>query len=255
MVLAESAVDNSIDTTVDTTAKEATRYLTDLAEIRRAFLIYRNQRSKLILRFANDSSMFTTRLLDVTDEELLLEDLQPRSGLQLLRTATEFSLSGRSQGQYVMADCNRVRKASAERGVPYFHVALPASLLFQQRRREQRIALSFDIQGSGANILIPSPNPNAPAVQGELVDISSGGCRVTYKVADVRLLEDQSLVEGCQLHIHDHLQLTTSVQVRHSTIDMKHDEQQCGLEFIRMSVTDRRRLEQFVQPHTKQQPR
>lgn len=255
MVLADSVVDNSVATTVDTATREATRYLTDQAEIRHAFLVYRDQRSKLILRFANDSSMFTAHLLDVTEDELLLEDLQPRSGLQLLRTATEFSLSGRSQGQYVMADCNRVCKASAERGVPYFHVELPTSLLYQQRRREQRITLSYDIQGSGANILIPSSNPGTPPVQGELVDISSGGCRVTCNLADARLLEDQSLVEGCQLHIHDHLQLTTSVQVRHSTIDMEHAEQRCGLEFIRMSVTDRRRLERFVQAQTKQQHR
>lgn len=248
MVLAESAA----DTSVDTNAKEASRYLTDPTEIRQAFLIYRDQRSKLIIRFENDSSMFTARLLDVTDSELLLEDLQPRSGLQLLRQATPFSLSGRAQGQYVMADSNHVHKASAERGVPYFHVALPTSLLFQQRRREQRISLSLDIKGSGANIRIPATQPDQPSVVGELLDISSGGCRVLYKASDALLLEDQSVVEDCQLHVHDHLQLTTSVQVRHRSTNQREGEQQCGLEFIRMSVTDRRRLEQFVQAYAKQ---
>ncbi len=249
MVLADSV----IDTSLDSTTKEASRYLTDLSEIRQAFLIYRDQRSKLIIRFANDSSMFTARLLDVTDEDLLLEDLQPRSGLSLLRTATEFSLSGRAQGQYVMADNNVVHKASAERGVPYFHVTLPTSLLYQQRRREQRISLSFDVQGSGASITIPASTTNGSSIRGELVDISSGGCRILCTLEDTKHLQDQSLIEGCKLFIHDHLQLTSSVQIRHSSIDNSQNSQQCGLEFIRMSVTDRRRLEQFVQANAKQQ--
>ena len=247
MVLAN----NIADGTLDTAANEGTRYLTDLAEIRQAFLVYRDQRSKLILRFANDSSMFTARLLDVTEDELLLEDLQPRSGLALLRSADEFSLSGRAQGQYVMADNNRVHKASQERGVPYFHVKLPSSLLYQQRRREQRISLTLDIQGSGASIQIPAASPDAPDVEAELVDISSGGCRITCSLEAAEQLTDQSLVEDCKLRIHAHLQLTSSVQIRYSQPNTDEGTQQCGLEFIRMSVTDRRRLEQFVQAYAK----
>lgn len=247
----DTSVETSVDTSVDTTAKEASRYLTDIAEVRQAFLIYRDQRSRLILRFANDSSMFTARLLDVTDQDLLLEDLQPRSGLALLRTATEFSLSGRTQGQYVMASNNQVHKASVERGIPYFHVNLPTSLLYQQRRREQRITLSFDVKGSGASITIPTAEQKASNIQSDLVDISSGGCRITCSLADTKRLEDLSVIEGCHLYINDHLNFVSSVQVRHSVINETQDMQECGLEFVRMSVTDRRRLEQFIQANTK----
>ena len=80
-------------------------------------------------------------------------------------------------GVYVHCAENRVVKADSERGVPYFHVALPTSVLFQQRRKAERFRLPLSVSTNGASVtLLLEPEDDHPMV-GRVIDVSAGGCR------------------------------------------------------------------------------
>jgi len=227
-----------------------TRYLNDAREIRAALLFYRNERSKISLRFANDATSYSARLLDVTEQDLWLEDLHPLSGLSALRKGTEFSISCRAQGQFVMAERIRVHRTGEERGVPYFLAALPQTVIFQQRRREARVSLSLNVAGSDAYIELPQSSLGGP-VKGEIVDISAGGCQATFAYAAPPVQVDNEELADCELTIGNQLQFRSSVCIRHQRFDDKRLKLHCGLEFTSMSITDRRRLERFVEAYAK----
>jgi len=75
-----------------TTAAKAnaisSRYLSDAEEISRVFRIFRDHRADLQLRFEDGRSVCTAKVLDLQKRSILLEDIQPRDGLALLRSSS-----------------------------------------------------------------------------------------------------------------------------------------------------------------------
>lgn len=225
----------------------SSRYLTDRDEIVGAFRVLRDQRADLQLRFADNPGTYTAKVLDLKDKSVLIEDIQPRDGLALLRAGKRFALSSRIDGLYIHCAENRAHKADSERSLPFFHVALPASLLYQQRRRAARFRLPLRVVTHGARIALRRGNRNANALQGEIIDISAGGCRAEFHGEAPPRLGNDGILDFCQISIPNLLELEAKSAVRHTSFDARRQILTCGIEFTEMQVTDRRRLEQFIQ--------
>lgn len=234
-----------------TTAAKAnaisSRYLSDAEEISRVFRIFRDHRADLQLRFEDGRSVCTAKVLDLQKRSILLEDIQPRDGLALLRSGKSFALSGRVDGMYIHSVHNRVHKTESERGLPFFHVALPDSLLCQQRRRSARFRLPLRVAANGARIALFRRVGEDEPVEGHIIDISAGGCRAEFPAPLGPPLQNDELLDGCAISIPNLLELNAKGAVRHCSVDKQRQVTVCGIEFTEMHVTDRRRLEQFVQ--------
>lgn len=231
----------------DAAAGGQSRYLTDPEEIAQVFKLLRDQRAELQLRFDQETVGYRAKVLDLKGGAVLIEDLHPREGMRLLRTGRQFVLSARVDGMYVHSVHNHAHKADSERGVPFFHMALPKNLLFQQRRRAARFRLPLRVVANGAQItLYPSAKDVEPLV-GTILDISAGGCRAEFAGFNFRPIHESDPLDGCGLHIPNLLELTSEAAIRHSSFDAKRKVLSCGIEFTEMHVTDRRRLEQFIQ--------
>ncbi len=223
------------------------RYLSDAEEIIRAFRIFRDHRADLQLRFEDKRDVYAAKVLDLQKRSILLEDIQPRDGVALLRSGKPFALSGRVDGIYVHSVQNRVHKTDSERGLPFFHVALPKNLLYQQRRRSARFRLPLRVAANGASIaLFRRVGDDAP-LQGHIIDISPGGCRAEFSAPLAPPIQNDELLNGCAISIPNLLDLTAKGAIRHYTVDQARQVTTCGIEFTEMHVTDRRRLEQFIQ--------
>src|SRR5262245_10964531 len=96
------------------------RYLTERTDITRVLRQFRDHCQAVTVRFEGHEQEFTAQVLDVTDAELLLEDVRPRNGIALMQKRQPFALAGRADGVYVYATDNRVSESAAERLVPYF---------------------------------------------------------------------------------------------------------------------------------------
>jgi c-di-GMP-binding flagellar brake protein YcgR len=222
----------------------SSQFLTDNGEIERVFRIFRDQCSPVQLRFGRGEDEYTARVLEVTAQQFLLEDIRPRDGMKLMRDQEPFSLAGRVDGIYARADEIRVVQTAEDRGVPYFILNLPRELLYQQRRRAARFRLPLSVTKDGARLTL---HRGERPLRGYLVDISAGGCRVVFDVKCDPEIQPDEVVERSEIDVPHLLSLTVPTVIRHHSYNRKTGKLSCGIEFNEMQVRDRRRLEQFIQ--------
>lgn len=223
------------------------RYITDKDEAAQVFKVLRDQRAELQLRFDGETQTYKAKVLDLKGSTVLIEDIQPREGMRLLREGRAFAMAARIDGMYVHAVQNRAHKADSERNVPFFHMQLPGNMLCQQRRRATRFRLPLRVAANGARVILFPAGKGAKPLPGNIIDISAGGCRAEFTDCRFRPIHDDDPLDGCALSIPNLLELKAKAAIRHSSFDTKRHVLTCGIEFTEMEVTDRRRLEQFVQ--------
>ena len=230
-------------------------YLTKSVEVARALRTLRDQRASIHLRFENDTAAYSAKILDVGEKDFLVEDIQPRAGLRLLKPGAKFSFSGRVDGLYVHSAANKVHKADAERGIPFFHVALPESMLYQQRRKAARFRLPLRVATNGASVILhrmAGPGRGEKSrLHGRLIDISAGGCRAEFDGPVHPPIDADELLTTCAVTISNQLDFNSKGSIRHHNYNRKTRTLTCGIELTEMTVTDRRRLEQFIQSLTR----
>ena len=218
------------------------KYLTDPEEIIRVIKVLRDQRARVSLRFEHSAHPYTVKVLDVNGTDLLIENIEPRSGITHLRENLPFALASRVEGMYVNFTDNLVNQVASERGVPYFHVALPKRVLYQQRRKAARFRLPLSVLANGEITLFQKTE-----LAGKILDISAGGCRAEFscdKDPGSKLGDAES---PCEIKISDLLDLKAQAAVRHHSFDRSTKRLTCGIELVHMGITERRRLEQFIQ--------
>jgi c-di-GMP-binding flagellar brake protein YcgR len=223
------------------------RYLTSKPDIAACLKQLRDQRMDLTLRLEGTNESYTCKILDVNDNDFLIEDISPRSGIQVLRVAPKFSISARDQGTYVYIEETRVTKWDQERGIPFFHVAFPKQMLFQQRRRAARFRLPMRVSATGASITLFNSN----TLVGRIIDISAGGCRAEFDLPTQWDVHNEERFENCAITIPKLLEIHSEAVVRHYHQNKHNQTLVCGIELTKMHVTDRRRLEHFIQTITR----
>ena len=238
----------AIDAGTPTKSGQDSRYLVVKADIVDALKRLRDQRATLTLRIDGDASAYECRVLDVLDDALLLEDLRPHTIMRQVAEASNFSLTSRSGGTFVFIDKARVAAVNAERGVPYLRVPLPPRVLFQQRRHNARFALPMRVAAHGAFLELSGRHTkDEQTARGRLIDISAGGCRVEFDSGAAPELTQGLVFRRCVITIPKVLEVAAEAAVRHYHVAKKTGAIVCGLELTDMSVTDRRRLERFIQ--------
>lgn len=257
--MAASAGTARIDKLVKTKTKQPdgangstgnTAYVSEPDAIRQALKVLRDQRAGVQLNFEGDSIAYSAQVLDVSESEFLLENIVPRDGLKKMRKGQEFSMSARAQGIYVHSGSNTVIAVDSERGVPFFRVGLPTTLLYQQRRRSARFQLPTRVPTKGASVELfrekTDRKSRDESLTGRIIDISAGGCRAEFDTAvAVPLAQDEQI--RCAIEIPNLLEFHAEAAIRHSSYDARKRTLSCGIELTEMHVTDRRRLEQFIE--------
>lgn len=228
-----------------------TTYLHRPAEIANALKTLRNQGAKVQITFENETTLCSARILDVLDDEWLLEDLQPRSALQLMSARRRFAFSSRANGVYLYGEHNRVSRIDEDRGVPYFRLPFPARVLFQRRRRSARIQVPYRSDVRPATVildrLVTGDKDHGTTLEGRLLDISAGGCRLAVPGPVHPPLTNDEVLKATLIRIPGRYDLKADAMIRHASYNKLSRRVICGLEFTGMDVTDRRRLGQFIQ--------
>ena len=222
----------------------ASQYLHESSEIRRAIVALRDHCLPVKLQFLSAEEEATARILDVTASHLLLEDVKPRAALQRLRDGVAFSLTARFDGVYARADDLHVIEVGDDYGVPHCIVPLPAELLYQQRRRTERFTVPPSIAPRGASITL---HHTERALSGRVADISAGGCRAVFDVVSDPELGVGTSIERCDIDVPQRLAFTTRCTIRHVRLNKQTSQLECGVEFERMRLADRRRLGRFIE--------
>ena len=226
-----------------------TQYVEDVESVVSTLRIFRDLRNDLQLRVDGNPTTITARVLDVSDRELLIEDIRPRTAMDLLRPKQTFSVTARAQGLYAFAEELKVLSREEERGLPFYRVSLPARMLVQQRRRAERYRIPMRVSTRGARVTLYRDLPTV----GKILDISAGGLRAEFTAPKPPPTQAET-VEHCAITIPNLLTLTSRAVIRHVQKLAGTSKYACGVELTEMSVTDRRRLEQFIQSLSKISP-
>lgn len=227
-----------------------TTYLKTPAEVSRALKTMRNQRIGLKLTFENETTIYTARILDVLENELLIEDVHPRGGLKLMTARRRFAFSGRADGLYLYSEANQISRIDEDRGVPYFRVPLPKNALFQQRRQAARYQVPIRAHSNPATVTLfrstATDKDHGNTLDGRMLDISAGGCRIAIPGPVHPPLETDEALKSLSIQIPGKFDLSGQAIIRHASYNKLTRKVICGMEFTGMHVTDRRRLEQFI---------
>lgn len=220
------------------------RYITSRDEIIKVFKLLRDLRARVNLSIESSDINCSAQILDVTEAHFFLENVLPREGMQLLTKAKSFNIMARAEGLYTyITDC-KVEQVSVERNLPYYLIALPERFLYQQRRSQERMKLPQAKDTKGAKITL---HRDHGPIEGKLVDISVGGCRIQIDHQVSPEFEQNENVENCLIHIPNMLELESKAVIRYAQYNHARGTQICGIELTEMSVSYRRRLERFIE--------
>ena len=218
------------------------QYLSDAESIAATLRVFRDQRADLTLRLEQLAQPLQARVLDVSEKELLIEDVRPRSAMSMLVPRQKVSATARVKGLYAFVEEMTILSREEERGLPFYRVALPKSMLVQQRRRAERYRIPMRVSTRGARVTMYRDKP----LVGKILDISAGGLRAEFSAPKPPPAQQES-VETCAITIPNLLTLTSKAVIRHVQKKALSRTYICGIELTEMPVTDRRRLEQFIQ--------
>ncbi len=232
------------DNGADAAARRAA-YLNCAEDIAPMLKVMRDHSADIELRLAGVAEIYRGRILDTGDDHFLLEDIRPREGLSRLRRGVNFTFSARADDLYVCGEDCRILKVESDRGLPYFHASLPTRLLRQRRRRHNRITLPPRVSPNEGVVQVTRQGDDRP-LHGQIIDISVGGCRIAFSGAVVPALTVEEPLPKCAVHVTASLAFDAVAVIRHSAWDAGKRQTICGIEFLRMAIPDRRRLEHYV---------
>lgn len=228
-----------------TGAIHGSQYLEDGEAIVDLFRLLRDQRTRMSLQIPGSTEKnFTAHVLDIDGDSFLLDDVRPRNGYKELGEGQVFTLMGRTDGLYLFVSDISVRATKTERGVPYFEVPLPNKVLYQARRHGGSVRQSLRVAVAGATVSLYRAESE---IKGRIIDISAGGCRTDLEPPFEPELDIDEVLQSCGIHVPHVLDVHTEAVVRYYSHSKRRGVVACGLEFTRMHVTDRRRLERFIQ--------
>ena len=163
-----------------------------------------------------------------------------------MRRGTRFTFSARADDLYVCGEDCSIKRVESDRGLPYFHASLPQRLLRHRRRRHNRITLPPRVSPDEGIARITREGPQPSPLHGHIIDISVGGCRIAFSGAVLPALCTEERLPSCEVRVTSSLGFTAEAIIRHSAWDAAKRQTICGLEFMRMAIADRRRLEHYV---------
>jgi len=227
---------------------QESRYLSSADEVSQVFRFFRDQQSEIKIRFNNEklaAQSFTARVLDLNEGQVLLQNIIPREGIAHLRSGESFSISGRADGLFVYISDNCITQVPAPvaSGVDTcIRIALPTTVLYQQRRRSQRFRLPLKTQPHRSHIRLGDIAP----LYGRILDISSIGAKILIDPARQDSIRKDQRLANCLVHVPNQLSIEASFLVRHAIFNSTQQTMTCGLELLELSDSARAELTAFV---------
>lgn len=207
---------------------QESRYLSTRDEVAEVFRLFRDQHSEIKLRFSGITSPYNARVLDLEDDDILLQNIVPRDGASHLREGTEFSISGRADGLFVYITGNKVEAGERVAEPGYFRIPMPTTVLYQQRRRAQRVRVPVGANVHRSHIRLGNVRP----VYARILDISESGARIELQPARPDTLRANQQFENSVIHVPNQLSVDVKLMVRHVNYNTETQTMVCGLELI-----------------------
>jgi len=196
----------------------------------------------LILRFQGHSSSYQSYLIQVnSDYELLaLDEIIPSDGELYLHKGLPFKVESFYEGVRISwSNTHPVQHGELD-DLPCHWLALPDEVVYYQRRTAYRASL----MGRQVSAQL-SDNSRNLELEGELVDISTTGCKLRVQGNLEERLQSGAVYENLLVQL-PFGEMIIPVELRHVNYDQAQDRTFCGFRFHRIEGLIERDLTRFI---------
>lgn len=216
-----------------------TEKVTHLPQIISLLRRLRDQRVLLSASVPGHPGVFNTLLLEVDPDRklILLDELNPRAGHELVMQTRELRIHCQSQGIELGFACT-VEVGQGRSGISFYRAALPDSISYLQRRGSYRVRVGLDLA-------VPLQLPVAPdtTIEGELYDLSMGGLGAHLET-ELRLERGQVL--SCILNLPKAEPFPVEIEIRYVRSDDAKPSQRIGASFRNLQPSQQTVLRRLV---------
>ncbi len=211
-------------------------------EIQANLRLLQDSRDSLLITFADRNQRFQSFLVDIDRDRgmVALDELIPNTGERFLQNGEAFRVEAFHEGVRIAWECERPVQFGEHDGVPCYWAALPAEVLYHQRRNAYRASIK---QSQPIAAEIAGEKLRAP-LSGQLLDISATGAKLRFagNVADacIPARSTKTSAPSC------HSAISSAIELRHVRFDEKLDATFAGVRFSEMSGLAQRQVDRFV---------
>jgi c-di-GMP-binding flagellar brake protein YcgR len=168
------------------------------------------ERALISVRIGKDTTTYNSIILEVEPghAQFTLDELNPRSGHEILHTGSQLHLDARLKGVRVIFTTT-IAAIEESTSIAMYQLPLPDKMIYRQRRRHHRARID-----QKQHMMISMPLPLKHRIQGELVDISASGVCSRIKYTDSTRLEEEQAIHAAMIALPDRNQITCDLEVR-----------------------------------------
>ncbi|MBB3104989.1 flagellar brake protein [Azomonas macrocytogenes] len=215
--------------------------LASVVEIVAALRPLQANHTPLTIRFLERGSSYRSYLIDIDREEgyLMLDEVIPSDGERHMRNGEYFKIEAFHEGARILWENRQAAIPDEVDEAPCHWVKIPQQLSYHQRRNAYRAILTFK-----ASAKLTDSRSNL-ALEGQLIDISVGGCRLKVDGPIKHKLQAGTIYEKffTQLPFGN---IEIAVELRHFHHDEARNHTLYGFRFHLLDGFIQRKIELFV---------
>jgi len=186
----------------------------------------------LTVRVSGHKELYTSCIVDVDRQHVLLDELLPSSGHELLLAERALSVKGKLDGIDI-SFTSTLERVDVQDQVVTYHMDLPRQLEYRQRRLDYRVHIPMTMR-----LRAIFDDAAGAAIEGELHDLSRGGAGLIFP--DDKPVVEAGLLQECAIELSDEEWLYCAVELRYSKNFPPRDRQLIGARFIGLSPAQER---------------
>ncbi len=218
--------------------------VTNTARILALLQKFKDHRGLLAVKLDDKKATFTTAIIDIDTEKnyLILDELKPDNGDQLLRKTPIIKARGQTDG-VVISFIAKVDEFGVQDEIPFYKLSIPPVIGYQQRRQNVRIRVGA-AQSLAAKITVAEDC----SVKGFVEDLSLGGLRINFK-KELPLAFQVGLQANCHFTVIAGKRETLDCKVIIRTVNNSaktHPQIFIGAQFLELDRSIERQLQKMI---------
>lgn len=198
--------------------------ITDPAKISRLLKGFTKRYTPLTARVPGQKEAYTSCIVDIDKKHVLLDELLPNSGHELLVAEGALQVTGMLDGVAIQFFTTLKRVDDKGKMLTY-HMKLPTLLEYRQRRQNFRVRIPMT-----RKLPVTIVNKNGKMVKGELHDLSHGGAGMLF-LADKTIMESGKQHE-CTIELPDGSFIYCTAELRFSKNIPSRNTKFIGIQFV-----------------------
>jgi c-di-GMP-binding flagellar brake protein YcgR len=215
-----------------------TETITDPARMERLLRKLANRYALLTVTIPGHPEHYSSSIVDVDREHVLLDELLPSSGHQLLLTERALQVTGKLDGIDIQFTTTLEHADNRDNALTY-HARLPERLDYRQRRLDHRAHVPL-----AQTLRVIFDSPKGTPIEGSLHDLSRGGAGMLFPGDEPSV--ETGLLHECALELPDDVWLYCTVELRYTKILPTGDRQLIGARFVGLTPAQARLAGQCV---------